>query len=302
MKVRKCAMVTKEISLKVWEENQVLIYTVQGEVDSRKLEVSFMEKEGDNLSLSGKRVTFYAKKPDGTQIYNNCSIEGNVATITLTSQMLSALGILECEFQIFDSNSLLLKVDGLNIIVTSKGDFSEAIESTSEYNALTNALNQAEEYSQTAVRGIKVDGNLIACNSGNVVNIITSENSIPTFEQGTWTPEFINVGGTNPTYTINYIKAHYYRLGSLVYITFFMYANITNAGTGSAHINGLPFAGHSNTDRQAISMSVKGSFSDNTALTVTDSQTYLKIGLVDGSAQTWSTGDIYIGGSGCYLK
>lgn len=45
--------------------------------------------------------------------------------------MVSTLGILECEFQIFYSNDLLLKVNGLKIIVTSKGDFSEAIESTS---------------------------------------------------------------------------------------------------------------------------------------------------------------------------
>lgn len=295
-------MVTKEISLQVWEENQVLIYTVQGEVESRKLKVLFTEQNGNNLNLSGKSVTFYASKPDGTQIYNNCSMEGNAAIITLTSQMLSAVGILECEFQIFDFDNLLLKVNGLKIIVTSKGDFLEAIESTSEYNALTDALNKADTYSKMAVRGIKINGTSVPYDSQNVVDIITSENSIPTFEQGSWTPQLIGVGGTNPTYTMSTTNSQYYRIGNLVYITFFIHANITNTGTGSAHIDGLPFVAHSNTDRQAISMSVKGYFSSSTALTVTDSHTYLKIGLTDGSDQSWSEGDLYIGGSGFYLK
>lgn len=295
-------MVTKEISLKVWEENQVLIYAVQGEVDSRILEICFTEQDGNNLTLSGKRVTFYAKKPDGTQIYNNCSVEGSTATVTLTSQMLSAVGILECEFQIFDSNNLLLKVNGLKIIVTSKEDFSEAVESTSEYNALTDALNKAEEYSQTAVRGIKVNGTSISCDSNNIVNIVTADNDIPTVEKGIWTPTFICLGGTNPTYVFESANSQYYRIGELVYITFYIHANITNAGSGKAYIGGLPFAGRSNTDRQAISLSLRGSFSANTVLSVAQGQKILRIGINEGSNQSWSTGSIYIGGSGCYLR
>lgn len=353
-------MVNKEISLKVWEENRVLIYAVQGEIDARKLKISFIEQNGNNLNLEGKSVTLYVRKPDGTHIYNNCSIDVNTAIVTITSQMVSTTGFLECEFQIFDSENLLLKINGLKIMVTSKGEFSQAIESTSEYNALTDALNKANTYSQTAVRGIKVNdvlipedsdnivnivipenesavqgikvngtsipcdsnnivditvpenepgiqgikvnGTSIPCDSENIVNIITANNSIPTFEQGTWTPSFICLGGTNPTYTINYTNSHYYRIGDLVYITFFIYANVTNIGDGSAYIDGLPFIAAGSTDRQAISMSVKGYFSDNTALTITDSQTYLKIGRLDGSDQRWSTEDIYIGGSGFYLK
>lgn len=295
-------MVTKEINLKIWEENHILVYTVKGEVDSRKLKIFFKDQNINDLDLSDKTITMYIKKPDGTQIYENCSIDGNAATVTITSQMVSVIGILECEFQIFNSNNLLLKVNGLKIVVASKGDFSEAIESTSEYNALISALNQANSYSQTAVRGIKINGNSIPYDANNVVNIVTSDNSIPIVEYGTWDPEFICAGGTNPTYTLNYTSSHYYRIGDLVYITFFIYANITDIGSGNAHIGGLPFKGHSNTDRQAISMSVKGPFSSNTALTIDDSQKYLKIGITDGSGQSWSLGNIYIGGSGCYLK
>lgn len=295
-------MVTKEISLKVWEENQVLIYAVQGEVDSRKLEVLFTEQDGNNLNLSGKRVTFYAVKPDGTKIYNECSIEGSAATITLTSQMVSALGILECEFQIFDSNNLLLKVNGLKIIVTSKGDFSEAVESTSEYNALTNALTKVEEYSQTAVRGIKVDGNSIACDSNNIVNIITSNHAIPTVEIGTWTPTLLCPSGTNPTYTLESTNSWYYRIGDLVYITFFLHANITDAGSGAAYIGGLPFAAHLNIDGQTISTSFKGPFSISTIFTVNKGKTMMRMGINTGNTQSWQAKEFDLGASGCYLK
>lgn len=262
-------MIIKEIALNLWEENHVLVRTVRGETDSRKLKVSFIDQEGDILNLSNKMVTLYAKKPDGTQIYNNCDIDTSTNTIlaTITSQMISSLGIVECEFQIFDSNNLLLKVNGLKLLVTSKCDFSEAIESTSEYNALISALNK-----------------------------------IPTIEQGVWNPRLICFQGVDPTYTINYTNSHYYRIGNLVYITFFIYANITDIGSGSAYIDGLPFIAAGNTDRQAISLSVKGFFSDNTSLTASDSYTSLKIGNIDGSDQIWKTGQLYIGGSGCYLK
>lgn len=262
-------MIIKEIALNLWEENHVLIRTVRGETDSRKLKVSFIDQEANILNLSNKTVTLYAKKPDGTQIYNNCDVDTSTNTViaTITSQMISSLGIVECEFQIFDSKNILLKVNGLKLLVTSKCDFSEAIESTSEYNALISALNK-----------------------------------IPTIEQGVWNPILTCPKNVNPTYTASYTNSHYYRIGNLIYITFFIHANITNIGSGSAYIDGLPFTAAKNTDRQAISLSVKGFFSDNTSLTVIDSHTYLKIGNIDGSDQSWKTGQLYIGGSGCYLK
>lgn len=119
-------MVIKEISLNLWEDNHILIRTVRAEVDSRKLKVSFIDEDGNALSLSGKNITLYAKKPDGTEIYNNCDIDTskNIASVSITSQMVSSIGIVECEFQIFNSNNLLLKVNGLKLLVVSKCDFS----------------------------------------------------------------------------------------------------------------------------------------------------------------------------------
>lgn len=137
-------MTTKEIILKVWQENDIIVLSNHGEADSRYLKVSFEDAESNKVSLQGKSVTFYAQKPDGTKVFNSCDVDSseNVASVLLTSQILSSAGILECEFEIFDSSSKLLKVNGIKIIVADCTDFSEAIESTSEYNALVGAINE----------------------------------------------------------------------------------------------------------------------------------------------------------------
>ncbi len=140
-------MVTKHISLDVWTKNYVTVYANRGEIDARYIEASFKGEDGSNISLSDKTVTFYALKPDGTQIYNSCTVNttNNTATVELTSQTLASPGILNCEFQIVGSSgSLLLKATGLRIVVSSDTNFSEAIESTSEFNALLSTIETAE--------------------------------------------------------------------------------------------------------------------------------------------------------------
>ncbi len=141
-------MVSKDIELKIWESNCVTLYAREGEIDSRYIKVSFKTQELKNLDLTGKTVTIYAKKPDGTQIFNTCTINSSDNTITakLTSQFLSAKGIVECEFQIFEGDTVLLKVSGLKIMVVSVLDFSEAVESTSEYNTLLKSIEQAQDF------------------------------------------------------------------------------------------------------------------------------------------------------------
>ena len=144
-------MVTQKICLNTCELNHVIIYANEGEVQCRYVEVVFKDDETNDLSLSGYDVTFYAKKPDGTSIFNNCTVDtvNNTATVELTSQTLSVSGVLECEFQIFNSNGPLLKVGGLKIAVAPEKGFSEAIESTDEFNVLIAAINEARSFSSS---------------------------------------------------------------------------------------------------------------------------------------------------------
>ena len=157
-------MTTKQVNLDIWNTNNVIVYANSGEVDCRYIEVSFKDDSQNNISLSNKSVTFYAKKPDDTTIFNYCTVDttNNTATVELTSQTLSVPGILECEFQIFNGNNVLLKVDGLKISVSNSNDFSQAIESESESNVLTSLINNVNKNSEAI---------------GNLANLTTSQKS-----------------------------------------------------------------------------------------------------------------------------
>ncbi len=168
-------MTTKKLKLYTWKENIVSVVVNRGEVNSRYIEVTFENTDG-TLSLEGKQVTLYTEKPDGTKIFNNCTVdtENNTATVSLTSQMSSVAGSLDCEFQIIDANNSLLKVNGLQLVVASEKDFSEAVESTSEFNALTQALNQVKK-TEDQLENFTNETGVLSSKIGSLDNLTTTQ-------------------------------------------------------------------------------------------------------------------------------
>ena len=221
-------MITKQVSLNIWNTNNVVVYANSGEVDCRYIEVSFKDENQNNINLTNKSVTFYAKKSDNTTIFNYCTVDtiNNTATIELTSQALSVPGILECEFQIFDKDNVLLKVNGLKIFVSDSEDFSQAIESSSESNVLTSLINDVKENSEKI--GNLVD--LTTTEKSNVVGAINEVNSktIPISQGGTGattassaisnlgvsgTVLYSNESGTTGTITLSQPYTNFVRIG-----------------------------------------------------------------------------------------
>lgn len=221
-------MITKQVNLNTWSTNNVVVYANSGEIDSRYIEISFKDENQNNINLTNKSVTFYAKKSDNTTMFNYCTVDtiNNTATIELTSQALSVPGILECEFQIFDANNVLLKVNGLKIFVSDSEDFSQAIESTSESNVLTSLINDVKENSEKI--GNLVD--LTTTEKSNVVGAINEVNSktIPISQGGTGantissaranlgipaTILYSNESGTTGTITLSQPYTNFSRIG-----------------------------------------------------------------------------------------
>ncbi len=168
-------MTTKKLKLYTWKENIVTVVVNQGEVNSRYIKITFENTDG-TLSLEGKQVTLYTEKPDGTIVFNNCTVdtENNTATVSLTSQMSSVPGSLECEFQIIDANNSLLRVNGLQLVVASEKDFSEAVESTSEFSALTQALNQVKD-TEEQLKNFTQETGVLSSNIGSLDNLTTTQ-------------------------------------------------------------------------------------------------------------------------------
>lgn len=140
-------MTTKSIILKAWSENNETITAFQGEVDSRFLQITLEDNNGA-IDLTNKNIQFYAKKPDGTVIFNDATIldsNKGVVNIVLTSEMSAACGVMsDCEIRVTDEKGSTLKFNGLNIIIKKALPDSE-VESSSEFTALQKAISETSK-------------------------------------------------------------------------------------------------------------------------------------------------------------
>ena len=160
-------MTTKSITLNVWQPNDVRVQVNQGEVNSRFLEIKILDKK-KAFNLTGKTVIFYATKPDGNLIFNYCEIidaQKGLINLAMTSQMSIVPGIMrDCEIDILDEELTKLKVKGLSIEIIRCTDFESAIESTSEFTVLDEALADVKKvmdaYSEENIMGkiMSMDG------------------------------------------------------------------------------------------------------------------------------------------------
>ncbi len=131
-----------------------------------------------------------------------------------------------------------------------------------------------------------------------------TSSSLP-ISSGTWTPVFASTA-TAPTGTLKYRYAKFYRIGNMCFITFHMKETITSAGTGYARISGLPYTSASSLDGQGLAIrECSGGITCDTSDTVAfipDNSTYINIQHKFGQTSSkWSTGDTWIGFTGCYL-
>ena len=126
-----------------------------------------------------------------------------------------------------------------------------------------------------------------------------------TISSGTWTPTLASREGTNPTYSVYYRYAMYYRINNLVYISFHMKTNISNQGSNYACVRGLPFTSANNMNGQglAIHECFGGIDQYPASANIGDSTSTIFVQNAGGECSLqWRTGDTWIGFSGCYIK
>jgi hypothetical protein len=151
------------------------IHCIQFDTD-RQIELCF-----DDIELAGlQSARIYGKKPDGTEFYNNCTIEDGKLIAPLTSQALAVKGIVPCQIQLVFGGTLTTYT--FNVVVDDSLVSESAIESSNEYTALENALAEVEEIIGEigdgivkSVNGLKNDISLV---DGNNTTVTTdTENS-----------------------------------------------------------------------------------------------------------------------------
>lgn len=128
------------------------IIAKQGEISSRKVEVTLLQNNAIYSIPSGTtaRVNYY--KPDGNKVINDCTISDNKVIVTYTQQMLAAAGTGFAEIQLYKDDSVLISATFYTKIVESvngAGTITSESESTS-FTKLLVETTQARDSIQAA--------------------------------------------------------------------------------------------------------------------------------------------------------
>lgn len=95
----------------------------------------------EDIDMSqAQSAQIYVKKPDGTEVYDECLFDGDVIIAPLKSAALQVTGLAEAELQIFDRNTEYITTYKFLIRIEKSLIEESAIPSSNEYGALQAAL------------------------------------------------------------------------------------------------------------------------------------------------------------------
>lgn len=108
---------------------------------------------GSVVIPENETVEVYAKKPDGTKVYNTVIVAGNQLQVAFSPQMVAVEGILQVELQMIDSagNSITTPIFAVRILKSNID--ANAITSTDDFQALVDALAEVEDLKKNGLKG-----------------------------------------------------------------------------------------------------------------------------------------------------
>lgn len=157
-------MTEQSIKLNAWELNYESHIAVQGEVNSRTLSVTIIDKVGTEsyisnaesvdrpIDLTNVTARLYVIKPDGTKTFSDGTVtdarNGKVEFV-LPAQAVAVAGKASCQILLTKPDNSALKITGLTLEI-QPSNLEGAVESSDEFSALVLALNAVQETVDTA--------------------------------------------------------------------------------------------------------------------------------------------------------
>lgn len=139
------------ISLDIHDTNSQAMLNVKKDDTARKFYFSLTDGGRPyQIAEEGCTAVFRAKKPDGTILYNDCTINDNVIEYTLTQQTSASVGIVDCEVTLYGSDSRQITSPRFVLVVEDNLYSDSEIESTDEFTALTEAVSEANNLNLSA--------------------------------------------------------------------------------------------------------------------------------------------------------
>ena len=155
----------------------------------RRLSVRFVENGKPIVLAPGTFVMFVAKKPDGTEVYGDCTCDlvGGSVIYDVDEQVTTALGIVRCQFEIFGPDGGAIASPTMEMVVRETFFNENVAVSKSDYGGIAawwgavNEMNnqRAQDISSLAETHAKDKSELQQADSdrvmyGDVVNALDS--------------------------------------------------------------------------------------------------------------------------------
>ena len=137
--------INSHIILDFNKTKQVDTQTIQCDMNSRFVRVS-LRHNNSPIDLSDVRVCIMAVKPDGKEIFNDCTVidaQNGIAEFEITKQMGIVVGEVECQIKLFGKEKLLSS-NIFNLSV-NKSLYPDSQDSKDQLNTLVNALGEVQD-------------------------------------------------------------------------------------------------------------------------------------------------------------
>ena len=116
-----------------------------------------LNADGYDIDLTNKTIDIYIKKPDDKKVYSSMQVadaEQGILYIELPTQALTAAGTCTVELRIQESDEVRIPASFTYNVIDSIIDDS-AIESTNEFSALTDKINEVNKILEEGIDGIE---------------------------------------------------------------------------------------------------------------------------------------------------
>lgn len=131
------------ISLDIHEHGSQAVLKVKKTDTGRKLVISLRAGGTPYIIADDCYAVFKATKPDGTILFNACTIENNNIIYEFTKQTCTAVGRCRCEIALYGLDGKLITSPVFAMLVDGTIYPDESVESTDEFSALTNLVEEA---------------------------------------------------------------------------------------------------------------------------------------------------------------
>ena len=139
-----------KISLDINGSGSQLVLNARHMDTGRKLYVSLRSGSDPYIIEKNCYAAFAATKPDGTDLYNACEIEGNEIVYEFTEQTCSVIGRSRCEIILYGPDDKVITSPRFALLVDGTICPEGKVVSTDEFTALTHATSEAIEATTAA--------------------------------------------------------------------------------------------------------------------------------------------------------